>query len=149
MLGCCSPSSGCPLPQGIPFLLRVEAFCGGFAAVLPQVVWRVLALGEALRSIRLFDTRGLGVVWGSVGQSVGWVLWWFGEEEGGVLWGSGHGAPVGFPRPGRRGERIREQDPNIQTLSPSWGLLAALGSSTAAQQGRMGTKSKRPRSRCH
>lgn len=62
--------------------------------VLLQVLWRVLALGDTLQSARLFNARGLGVFWGSVGQSIGWVLSWFGEEEGGVLWGSGHGVPV-------------------------------------------------------
>lgn len=58
---------------------------------LLQVLWRMWALGETLRSVCLLNTRGLGVFGGVLvkANTTGCVLWWFGEEEGEVFLGGG------------------------------------------------------------
>lgn len=70
------------------------------------MLWRMLTLSETLQNVCLLNTRGLGVVWRSFGQSIGCVLWWFGEEEGEVFFGeAGFGArcSCGVPKARQEG----------------------------------------------
>lgn len=120
VLGCCSPTSGRPLHQGIPFPLRVEVFCWWFCCRCCGGCWLSVTLCEVPGCL---TPVGLGCFGGALAKALG------GCCHGLVRRKAGFCGVLGtvFLWPGRRGERIREQDPNFQTHSPSWGGPGCLG----------------------